>query len=284
MKIVLLTPALMLDNNREANKNAMQYALDNYSIDEYVCYDQEFKQGDYLQGYKYIGNQKERQGFVKPRNELLKYFYNSDYDYAFLIDANEKITTSSLNDLETVLHALKTGKIASNAILTTMGIQISAERMVAKQKKDYFDSVYLLRNKKGYEWIHGLIIRNYKKYYNHEIYIDERCNPLEGIVEDVYFVRTLHRLFECQLCPTIVASKPSNKTSTWQQNADSYAYPVTDNPTINKMIKENFKDTKIKSLEIDNIVKLDRIKDNNLQYLKKYKSRSSSLRKPTIKK
>ena len=282
-RIMLLTPALMLDNNRKANLEAMQYALDNYSIDEFVCYDQEFKEGDYLKKYNYIGHQKERQGFVIPRNELLKYFYNSDYDYAFLIDANEKITQSSLNDLETIFEALKTDKIRSNAILTTMGIQISAERMIAKQRKDYFNSVYLLRNKKGYEWIHGLIILNYKKYFNKEIYIDERCNPKTGIVEDVYFVRTLHRLFECQLCPTIVASKPSNKTSTWQQNANSYDYPITDNPTIDKMIKENLKNINIKGYEIDNIIRLDRIKDNNLQYLKKYKSRSS-LQKPTIKK
>ena len=274
---MLLTPALMLDNNREVNKIAMQYSLDNYMIDEFVCYDQEFKEDDYINSYKYIGHQKQRQGFVKPRNELLKYFYNSDYDYAFLIDANEKITQSSLNDLQTVLYALKNEITISNAILTTMGIQISAERMVAKQRKDYFTNVYLLRNKKGYEWIHGLIILNYKKYYNKEIYIDERCNPLTGISEDIYFVRTLHRLFECQLCPTIVASKPSNKTSTWQQNANNYAYPVIEMPTIDKIIKENYEDTKIEAIKIDNIVKLNRIKDNNIQYLKEYKAKSSSL-------
>lgn len=282
-KIMLLTPALMLDNNREANKNAMQYSLDNYSIDEFVCYDQEFKEEDYIDGYNYIGHKEKREGFVKPRNELLKYFYNSDYDYAFLIDANEKITQSSINDLETVFHALKTNKIMSNAILTTMGIQISAERMIAKQRKDYFNFVYLLRNKKGYEWMHGLIILNYKKYYNKEIYIDERCDPKKGISEDIYFVRTLHRLFECQLCPTIVASKPSNKTSTWQQNADNYAYPIIEMPIIDKIIKQNFENVDIKGIKINDIIKLERVKDNNLQHLKKYKSRSS-LQKPTIKK
>jgi len=67
----------MLDNNRQANFRAMRFALDNYkNIDEFVIYDQEHQEGDFIRGFTYIGHQPKRQGFVKPRNELLKWFYN----------------------------------------------------------------------------------------------------------------------------------------------------------------------------------------------------------------
>ena len=273
-KVIMLTPALMLENNRKANYDAMQYSKENYGLDEYVVYDQEFEERDYKEGFTYIGHQEKRQGFVKPRNELLKYFYNSDADYAVLIDANEKITQSSLNDFSTVINALKTGELEVNAIHTTMGIQISAERMAAKQSKDYFHNVYLIRSKKGYEWLHGYIIKNFKKYYDKEIYIDERCDPLKGISEDIYLPRIIRRLFPVQLCPTIVASKPSNKASTWMQGNSNYEYPPIDFPYIDQLVKENYeKIGDIVAKPIENVVKLKRVKDDNLQYLQPYKAR-----------
>lgn len=274
-KIMLLMPALMLENNRKANMDAMKYALENYAVDEFVVYDQEFQESDYIEGFTYIGHQKERQGFVKPRNELLKYFYNSDADYALWLDANEKVSQTSLNDLATIIANLKEEKISSNVILSTLGIMISQERIFAKKRKDYFDNVYLIRCKKGYEWFHGMFMKNFKKYFNHEVYVDDRCDVWKGTNEDVYFIRLLHRLFECQLCPTIIMTKPSNKTSTWMQNEDNYNYPVADLPVIDAYIKENVEKyySDIIGDKINNVEKLDRIKDENLQYLKKYKPR-----------
>lgn len=273
--IVQLTPCLMLDNNREANFKAMNYALENYkNIDGYIVYDQEHKESDYIRGFTYIGHQPKRQGFVKPRNELLKWFYNSDYDYAIWIDANETISPSTLNDLNTLTTALKHEVIDSNCIFATLGIQISQERMFAKQRKDYFDSVFVIRNKKGYEWLHGCIIKNFKKYYDTEIYIDERCDPWQGTSEDVYFSRLMRRLFCCQLCPTITVNKPSNKTSTWMNNASGYSYPPIDRPIVDTYIEENMhKYQHLQRGKIPNVVRLSRLKDETLGYLKPYKAR-----------
>lgn len=274
--IVQLTPCLMLDNNRQANFKAMQYALDNYkNISAYVVYDQEHKESDFIRGFTYIGHQPKRQGFVKPRNELLKWFYNSNFDYALWIDANETVSPSTLNDLNTLTTALANETVDVNCVFSTLGIQISQERMFAKQRKDYFDSVYLVRNKKGYEWLHGCIIKNFKKYYDTEIYIDERCDPWKGSSEDVYFSRLMRRLFCCQLCPTITVNKPSANTSTWMNKAGSYAYPPVDRPTVDTYIEENYHlYSHLERGVIPNVVRLDRIKDDTLKLLKPYKSRS----------
>ena len=262
----------MADNNRKKNHEAMEFAK-TYGADEIVVYDQEYQQSDYRKGFTYIGHQKKRQGFVKPRNELLRWFYESDFDYAFWIDANEKVSTACINEVETLFYALRHG-LEINCMMATMGIQISAERIMAKKRKDYFNSVYLLRSKKGYEWFHGLTIRNYRKYYGTEIYIDERCDPLTGLSEDVYFPRLLRHLFECQLCPTLILSKPSNKTSTWMNDKKNYDYPVIDLPILDEFIRENLPKYKgIKGVAVPDCMRLDRVKTESLSYIKPYRAK-----------
>ena len=272
MKICILIPCLMAENNRKANYEAMELAK-TYGADEIVVYDQEFEPQDYRKGFTYIGHQERRQGFVKPRNELLRWFYESDYDYAFWIDANEKVSTSCLNEVETLFSALRNG-LEVNCVMATMGIQISAERILAKKRKDYFNSVYLLRSKKGYEWFHGLIIRNYRKYYGAEIYIDERCDPLTGLSEDVYLPRLLRNLFECQLCPTLILSKPSNKTSTWMNEKKNYDYPVIDLPVLDEFIRQNLpKYEGIKGVAVPDCMRLERVNTQSLSYIKPYRAK-----------
>lgn len=272
VKICILIPCLMTDNNRKANYSAMEFAK-TYGADEIVVYAQEFKPEDYKDGFTYIGNKETRQGFVTPRNELLKWFYESDYDYAFWVDANEKVSTSCINEIDTVFAALRNG-LEINCMLATMGIQISAERLLAKKRKDYKNSVYLLRSKKGYEWFHGMINRNYKKYCGVEIYIDERCDPHTGLSEDVYLPRLLRRLFECQLCPTLILSKPSNKTSTWMNGKGSYDYPPIDLPKLDEFIGENLSRYKgVKGVSIPDCMRLERVNTESLLYIKPYRAK-----------
>lgn len=262
----------MAENNRKANHSAMEFAK-NYGADEIVVYAQEFQPQDYRDGFTYIGNEEKRQGFVKPRNELLHWFYESDCDYALWIDANEKVSLSSINELETIFGALRNG-LEINCMLSTMGIQISAERILAKKRSDYKNSVYLLRSKKGYEWFHGMINRNYKKYYGAGIYIDERCDPLVGLSEDVYLPRLLRRLFECQLCPTLILSKPSNKTSTWMNEKGSYDYPPIDLPALDEFIRENLPKYKgIKGVPVPDCMRLERAQTESLMYIKPYRAK-----------
>jgi len=268
----------MVENNRKANYEAMEFAK-SYGADEIVVYDQEFQSYDYLKGFTYIGHQSKRRGFVRPRNELLDWFYESDYDYAFWIDANEKVSPTSMNEVETLFNAMRNG-LETNAIVATMGIQISAERIAAKKRKDYKDSVYLLRSKKGYEWMHGLVIRNFKKYYGVGVYIDERCNPYKGTSEDIYFIRLLRRLFECQLCPTLIVSKPSNKTSTWMSKESGYDYPPVDIPIVDEYIKQNLPSFKgVKGVSVPDCVRLERVKTESLLDIKSYKPRAKKEKK-----
>jgi len=272
VKICILIPCLMVENNRKANYEAMEFAK-TYGADEIVVYDQEFKQEDYFNGFTYIGHQRHRQGFVKARNELLRWFYNSDYDYAFWIDANEKVSTTCINEVETIFCALRNG-LEANCIVATMGIQVSDERIKAKKRKDYFTKVYLLRSKSGYHWMHGLTMRNFKKAYGAEVYIDERCDPRKGTSEDTYFIRLLRRLFECQLCPTLIVSKPSNKMSTWMENKDSYDYPRIDYPILDEYIRENLPKYKgLKGVKVPDFVCLERKNTQSLSYIKPYRAK-----------
>ena len=275
MKIMLLMPCLMLENNREKNIEAQKFALENYKgIDKFVIYDQCYTEKDYLQGVTYIGNTKYKEGFIKPRNELLKYFYNSDYDYAVWMDANKTVSKTALNDFNTLIDAIKNDKIELDAIFSTIGINISPERMEIKKRPDYFKYIYLLYKIRGYYYFHGMFMKNYKKYYDDEIYISDKCDVWKGLNEDVYFAILLRKIYKTYLCPTIVINTPSSNTSTWMTNKGSYDYPPVDYPILREMAEEESKKHKNRlSNKSDNVYKLDRIKDETINYLKPYKKR-----------
>lgn len=240
-------PCLMLDNNRQANHKAMQYAKENYDVDEFVVNDQEFDESDYREGFTYLHKQyTPRAGFVNTRNELLAYFYNSDADYAIWMDANGRVTKSSLNDFDTLIQAAKAGEVKADVVYSTLGINISGERIDAKKMSDYMENVYLVNFKGGYDWLHGMMMVNLKKKYGEEHYIDHRCDPRKGTSEDIYLARLFKRLYDVRLCPTITISKPSNKTSTWVADKNGYKYPPVDNPTVDAYIGEYVRDKNIK--------------------------------------
>ena len=273
-KVMILIPCLMLENNRQANHISMEYAKENYPVDKIVIYDQEFIEEDYKEGFEYIGYAKKREGFVKPRNELLKYFYNSDFDFAIWLDANEKVGKACLNDFLTLIDGIKKGTLDLDVILQTLGITISQERIFAKKRRDFKNVVYCIKMKKGYEWMHGMIMSNFKKKYGEEVYIDERCDPRKGTSEDIYFVNLLRSLFSVYLCPTVSIFKPSNTTSTWMNEKKSYDYPDIDYPKIDEYISENYRKTgkRIGKFYNEKIVKLERVEPFK-ECIKEYKPR-----------
>lgn len=240
MKIVMLMPCLMLENNRKVNNQALDYALEHYNVDLIAINDQEFKDYDYREDSRiqYIGRHPERRGFVNARNDLLRWFYSSDYDWAVWLDANAKITKTSLNDFVTVVEAIKAGKVEVDVILSTLGIYISSTRINARRAKDHLENVKLVRVE-GTEnaWMHGMFMKNFKKEYGMEVYIREDCDPRKGLSEDAYFVQLLKRLFEVRLCPTITVTKPSNKASMWVADKTHYAYPPIEWKMISRMVK-----------------------------------------------
>ncbi len=243
----MLIPCLMLDNNRKANHKAMQYAKEHYAVDEFIVNDQEFDESDYVEGFTYLHKSyTPRAGFVNTRNQLLKAFYESDADYAIWMDANGRITKSSLNDMDTLIKVAKDGELKVDVIYSTLGINISGERIEAKKMPDYMSNVYLVNFKGGYDWLHGMMMANFKKKYGEEHYIDNRCDPHKGTSEDIYLARLFKRLYDVRLCPTITVSKPSNKTSTWVADKSGYKYPPVDNATVDAYIDEYIKERNIK--------------------------------------
>lgn len=239
-----LSPCLMLESNREYNKKCITENL-KYGFDEYVLYDQCFEESDKIEGCTLIGHAKERMGWVVPRNALLKYFYDSDFDYAFWIDANSVVSGPTQNDFVTILDNLKAGNLNKcDAIFSTMGIWVSQERIIYKSMDDCLEKVHVIpaKNNKSYNWMHGLVIKNFKKYYNNEYYMDNRCNVKEGTAEDVFFSRLLRRQVNCYLAPTVTINKPTSKFSCdWANSKGTYDYPPTLYDVIDRYIDETEK-------------------------------------------
>ena len=228
----------MLPNNREMNHRCIDINHTLIQPDEHVIYAQEFDDTDYRKDITYIGNIS-RQGFVLPRNQLLKWFYDSDYDYAIWCDANKSISKPSENDLYNILDALRCGRVEFDVCTMSLGLIVNEQRMALRSDASYLDNVFIVPDICGCYWFHGLIMKNFKKYYSDEYYIDKSCNPKDPVYlpEDVYFTHLLCNYFTVYCCPTISWSTFSNKTSTWQQDKTCYDYPPVDHIKIKTMIQ-----------------------------------------------
>lgn len=240
MKILGLIPCYMLPNNRDINKACMLKFKTYYNCDKIIVLSQGFEQDDYLDGFEYIGNYPEGVGFVKARNELLKYFYESDYDYALWMDANGWFSKTSYNSVVTITNALKNNKLELDVILSTLGIVNSSYRQDDKQREDYFERLAIVPVPKEQRWFHGLIMKNIKKYYNLELFCERDIT--RGVAEDVFFVQLLRRVFTTFACPDLCVTKSSSKTSTWMNNNSSYDYPEDDYDECEKMIDKLYID------------------------------------------
>lgn len=279
-RIMALIPCLMLSNNRKFNIKALTENKELLGIDKYIIYDQCFEETDFIEGFEYIANSKERMGWVEPRNALLRYFYNSDYDYAFWIDANSTVSKPTINDLVTIINNIQTDKLNFiDSIFSTLGIWVSQDRIKFKSSEDYYNKVHLIlaKNNRSYNWMHGLIHKNFKKYYNQEFYIDERCDTRKGTPDDVYFARLLRKYTNCYVAPTVVINKPNSKAScTWANEKGTYDYPpvlfdVVDDYILETSEKFNYHKTS-NSIVLNDVV-LDRI-DFMRDKIKEYQPRS----------
>lgn len=273
MKIVLLVPALMLDTNRKQNNRALDWALTHYHVDKVVINAQEFKDSDYREDprIEYIKNEK-RQGFVNARNQLLEWFYSSDYDWAVWMDANAKVSKPTLNDFVTVVEGIRKGIVTSDVVLSTLGIYLSTQRIIARKNLQHGEKVFLAPTlKRECLWMHGLFMKNFRKVYGVSPLISQQCDPRKGLSEDVYFVLLLKRLFNVKACPTIIVSKPSSATSTWMTNEGSYDYAKLLYPLLDKMVME-YKAGEFKCKKDTATCVLDRV-EYMKDYISYYKSK-----------
>lgn len=270
----MLMPCLMKENNRAKNKQCIRYAKQNYPVDAIVINAQGFQDSDYEEGVLHIGFHGEGIGFAKARNELLKWFYESDYDWAIWLDANAKVSKPSLNDFCTLIDYAKANALPVAVIFATLGLQISGQRIDAKKMPDHFDKVRLVNFQGGYDWLHGMMFRNFRKVYGITPYIDERCNPAVGTSEDIFFARLCKKLFDCRLCPTVVISKPLNKYSTWVADQHGYKYAPVALEQVDRMVEQYC--TKASFTPFDKThctLTLNRV-ESNRQHITPYKSRT----------
>lgn len=283
--VCALIPCLMRDNNRAANIKYITDNIDKLKVDKFFIYAQCFSENDFAvlshPKVEFIGCVNEPQGFVKPRNALLDKFYSSEYDYAVWFDANETLTSPTLNTFWTVLDALKTQKIEVDAIFSSLGIITSTERIALASMDDYFDVVKLLPASKysirNCPWLHSCFIKNFNLYYKEKLYIHEDCDPWKGTSEDTFFSTLLRQCCECYLCPSITASKPSAKTSTWMadckdsEGKPKYGYPPIAWEEIQAMVKEVVKSVNVMR-QSHSIIELKRVEAGKSS-LQAYKSR-----------
>lgn len=245
MKILGLIPCLMKENTRAINNKSIKKNIDTIAIDGWAVYDQMFEDSDKLPNVSYIADAKEPKGWIASRNGLLEYFYESDYDYAFWIDANSTVSGPTLNDVDTIVKALQSDKLdCCDAIFSTLGMWNSQERKDIKSLPDSCTHVHVIPNKcsKGYNWMHGLFIKNFNKYYGTKFFIDERMDTHKGLAEDVYFARLLNMHVKSYLAPSVVLNKPNSNFSTaWANGTGKYNYPPVKFQEIDRIITENSK-------------------------------------------
>lgn len=292
--ICALIPCLMKDNNRRVNTKYILRNVSKLKLDKYIIYAQGFKEVDFTNlsdnRIQIIGNYEEPQGFVKTRNDLLQYFYASDYDYAFWLDANANISTTTFNTYFTVLDAIRNEKIDVDGIFSSLGIMNNQERIKLNSQDDYFDYVKLLPTArysiKHSSWLHACFMKNIYKYYGQTVFIHPDCDPRKGLPEDAYLSSLFRQYYRCYLCPSIVVSKPSAKTSTWmnecknEKGVASYGYPPIDWDTLLSMVK-SCSDTKlVEDFSYLNIIELPRVKDC-IEDLKGFQSRKKIVENTT---
>ena len=242
-KILVLSPCLMLPNNREYNNKTLKRNFEALQPDGYAVYDQCFNESDFDPRFIYVGHQDKRMGWVASRNGLLEYFYESDYDYAFWIDANSSVSKPTLNDVYTIFEALRNDELKNcDTIFSSLGMWCSQDRIDIKKLPDFNQNVHIIpaKNNKSYNWMHGLIHKNFKKYYNQEFYIDTRCDTNQGIPEDVYFSRLLRSVTNAYVAPTITLNKPdSSKSCDRNDGTGKYSYPPVEFDIVDRYIAES---------------------------------------------
>lgn len=267
MKICALIPIYMSENSRSINlENLRKLKETEFKyLDAVVVCDQNFQKDDYIEGFKYIGPYgKLKNGLADARNKLFEWFYNSDYDYALLMDAREKITASGMNSFASLCDAIHKNKVNLDFIQPTLGVMISQERMEDKQRADYNNLCRLCFFKSRQAiGLHHIFIANYKKKYNKEFYIDVDKVKCSGnindneIFEDQYFTELLSKHFNKYMLPDICVTLGNHSASLWAPTEGESAR----NTNWKEVSNELFKDIKcIKEIPVKYIY-IDRVED-----------------------
>ena len=219
MKICVLIPVYMTDNSRDinlANLRKLKETEFKY-VDEVVICDQCFQPSDYIEGFTYLGPfGKMPNGCLDARNILFKWFYNSDYDYAMLMDARESLSSAGLNSFATLCNAIHNNLVDLDCIQSTLGIMVSQERIEDKKRDDYREEVYI-RPSKEQNHLHHCFLSNLKKKYGLELYIEPEV-VMAGdfkVTDDLYFITKLSRYIDMHIIGEMTVNTGPQSASLW---------------------------------------------------------------------
>lgn len=219
MKICVLIPCYMTDNSREINLTNLRKMKETEFkyVDEVVICDQCFQQSDYIEGFTYLGPfGKMPHGCLDARNILFKWFYNSDYDYAMLMDARESLSKAGLNAFITLCNAIHNNLIDEDCIQSSLGIMVSQERIADKQREDYRQNIWI-RPSKPQNHLHHCFLANLKKKYDLELYIEPEV-VMAGdfkVTDDLYFITKLDRYIDTYIIGEMTVNTGPQSASLW---------------------------------------------------------------------
>lgn len=252
LKVCVLIPCLMKTNNEEVNMKKMRELHDVFHFDKIVIYDQCFEERHIEPWMTLIGHAVEPEGFVVPRNSLLDWFYRSDYDYALWMDANASVSKPQRNALLTLLKWIEEGNCPYDVIQSMFQLWVSGEGILDHRRSSYDKTILVSTSIDSTSSVKdgtmiGLIISNFKKKYNDEVFIREDCNPWKGLSEDVFFINLVRRLYDVGFCSSLGFSKSGGaKTSTWREGK-TYSYPPIEKDKLDSMIKEYIRERRLVS-------------------------------------
>lgn len=223
MKVCTLIPVFMNDNCRKINlRNLNKLKKTEFKlVDEVVICDQCFIESDYIEGFTYLGPFGQfKYKAADARNKLFEWFYNSDYDYAVLMDARENLSKAGLNSFATVMDLIHNDKISLDFIQGTMGLIANTQRIADKTRPDYKENLYIRKTNTFQPHIHHTIISNFKKKYGIELYLQaDKMGAASGakdrVPEDIYFCKLCQVYFDTYLIGEMCVNCGSFSASTW---------------------------------------------------------------------
>lgn len=166
-------------------------------------------------------------GFSKARNELLKYFYSTSDDFMCFADDDSYFypyydAPSLIKDIEekpSLFYKLDYINALSPAITPFKNLNYSSKNMVMHNYK--FISCQVKN-------CNFCIMKNYKKFYNDEIFFDETKTGYNGL-EDVSFIALLIKKgFVTSTCSNLILKAP-REHSVWNKDPESRKQAIKHN-------------------------------------------------------
>lgn len=272
-KVCALVPSLVTPVNEKTVFRRIEQLHNTLGINTVVVYDQCWGPRPEEPWLKQIGRKTKPCGFVTPRNALLEWFYDSDFDYALLMDSTAGVSKPQQNAFLTLLSWLETEDCPYDVIKTVFQLWVSTEGILDHRRGNYDKTILVstveVPPKVRDGTLNGLFIANFAKKYSERPLIPEVCDPMKGLPEDVFLLNLLTRLYQTGLCSSLGVFKPNGpQLSTWRPSQKAlYDYPPIKKDDLDAIIKDYVRVNQLKcrktfmSKNVFEIPRVDQYKD-----------------------